>query len=175
MGDGGGDVEVGVGGDAGGDGGNEEIEDGDDEERSEEADRHVAAGVLRFLGGGADGIESEVGEEDDARSAQDASPSEVAPFAGGGRNEGMPVRRMDGVGRPGDEEEDDGELDVDDDVVRHRRFLDAEDQDGGGETDDEDGGEIEKGGDLAAVGQGDEGAVGGGEDRRQDQADLIEE
>ena len=49
-------------------------------------------GFLRFLRRGRDRVESDVGEEDDARAAQNAAPSEVAEMSGVRRDEGMPVR-----------------------------------------------------------------------------------
>jgi len=41
-----------------------------DQQATEDADGHVARRILGFLRGGGDGIESDVGEEHDARGAQ---------------------------------------------------------------------------------------------------------
>ena len=45
---------------------------------AEDADGHVALRVLGLLRGGGDGIEADVGEEDDARRPEHAAPAELA-------------------------------------------------------------------------------------------------
>ena len=66
-------------------------------ERSEDADRHVALRILRFLRRRDHRIEADEGEEDDACRAKDAAPAEcVTPkWPVFGRNERVPVRRVD--------------------------------------------------------------------------------
>ena len=71
----------------------EDVEDRADDQRPEDADRHVLLRVARLLRGDRDGVESDVGEEDDARAPQDAAPSVLAEGAGVRRDERMPVRR----------------------------------------------------------------------------------
>ena len=60
----------------------QDVQHGADGQRAENADRHVALRVLRFLRRGAHRIESDVGEEDHARAAQHAAPAELAELAG---------------------------------------------------------------------------------------------
>ncbi len=78
------DVDIGPVDHAGEDGGDADVEDGADGERDDDADGHVALRVLGFLRGGGDGVEADVGEEDQARGEADAAYAE-------GR-EGVPVR-----------------------------------------------------------------------------------
>ena len=48
------------------------IKDGTDDERTEDADRHIALGILRFLGCRGDGIKTDICKEDDARGPENA-------------------------------------------------------------------------------------------------------
>ena len=92
------------------------VEDGADDQRPEDADRHVALGVLGLLRRGRDGIEADVGEEDDPGAAQHAADAELTR-AGVGRNEGAvrvargdPMRRGHERHTGGDEDQDDRTL-----------------------------------------------------------------
>ena len=85
-----GTLSCGVVDDAGEDERDRDVENGADRERAQDADRHVALRVRGFLRRRGDGVESDVGEEDDARAAHDAVPAVLARAFGGG-NEGRPV------------------------------------------------------------------------------------
>ena len=55
-----------------------------DGERAEDADRHVALGVVRLLRRGRDRVEADIGEEDDGGAAHDAAPAVLpGPRLGG--------------------------------------------------------------------------------------------
>ena len=57
----------------------EDVEDGADDQRAENADRHVAARVLRFRAGRRDGLEADVGEEDRRGRRDDAADTPYCP------------------------------------------------------------------------------------------------
>ena len=78
----------------GGNGRDHDVEHGADQEGADDADGHVALRILGFLGGGADGVEADVGEEDDTRAGHNSRPAEVAGLAGIGGDERMPVGGM---------------------------------------------------------------------------------
>ena len=84
-------------------------------------DGHVAPGVFALLGAGRDGVEADVGEEDDGRAGAD--PREAV-----GR-ERVPVRGPHEPRAGEDEEGQDDELDADHDGVEPRRLLHAPDED----------------------------------------------
>ena len=125
--------------------GNQDVKNGADHQRSEDADGHVLLRVLGFLRGGRDGVESDVGEEDDTGGARDPRPPILAECSLVGRDEGMPVRggqrRMleHERTRNGDEDQHDRHLDNHDGRVEVGRFLDADHQDGGDQADDQKG------------------------------------
>ena len=48
------------------------VEDGADDQRRDDADGDVALRVLAFFAGGGDGVEADVGEEDDAAAGEDS-------------------------------------------------------------------------------------------------------
>jgi hypothetical protein len=60
---------------AGQHGGNQDVEDGADHQRAENADRHILLRILRLLGRGRDGVKADVGEEDRRRARGNAMPS----------------------------------------------------------------------------------------------------
>ena len=60
-------------------------------------------GLLALFGGGGDGIESDVGEEDDGAAGEHAGPAVG--------HEGMPVARLDEAGAGEDEHQDGDDLD----------------------------------------------------------------
>ena len=121
----------------------QDVEHRADQQGADDADGHVALGVLGLLRGGADGVKPDIGEENKARPAHDARPAKFAPVPGVGRNERMPVGGIDGPNGPDDEEQHDGEFDEDDDVVEAGGLLDADDQQRRDKSDDEDGGQVE--------------------------------
>ena len=122
----------------------EDVENGADDERAEDADRHVALGIARLLRRGGDGVEADVGEEDDARGADHATPAD-RPAAR--RDAGWPWSALDdGRQYPAatsDEGYDREELDEDDGGVEVRRLLDADDEDRGDDEDGKKGEQIE--------------------------------
>jgi len=64
-----------------------DVEDGADDERAHDADRHVAHRLLGLLRGGRDCIEADEGKEHHRRAAHHAGKVESAGAAGIGRNE----------------------------------------------------------------------------------------
>ena len=107
-------------GEADGDG---DIEHGADDQRGDDADGQVALRIAAFFGGGGDGVEADVGEEDDGAAGEHARPAVG--------HEGMPVAGMDEADGGEDEDEDGDELDADHHVVGRGRLADAADQDDG--------------------------------------------
>ena len=116
-------VELGVGHDARQHAGDDDVEGGADDERADDANRQVVRRVLAFLGARRDGIEADVGEEDDGRAAEDARDAE--------RHEGLPVHRVDVWDGEQQEDGDGRELDPDEDAVELRALLRAADQQDG--------------------------------------------
>ncbi len=57
--------------------GEEHVKNRAEDQRTKNADRHVAFRISRFLRGGRDGIESDVSEEDDAGRAENSENSAV--------------------------------------------------------------------------------------------------
>ena len=110
---------------------------------SENSDRHVLLRILRLLRRGRDGVESDIGEEDDARRANDARPAELAEGAGVRRNERVPVRGVHVQEAEADHEQHDRDLHVHDHVVEPRRLLDADDEQNRHRDDERDGGQID--------------------------------
>ena len=106
-----------------------------DNQRRDDADGHVALRVFALFGGGRDGIEPNVGEEDDRAAGENSGPAI-------GR-EGMPVGRMNEARRKADEDEDGDDLQQDHDVVGLGRFADAAHQDHREEHHDDEGGPVE--------------------------------
>ena len=98
-----------------------DVEDRADRERPDHADGHVLLRVPALLGGGRDGVESDVGEEDERRAGPDARQAV-------GR-ERVPVGRLDVDRADDDEEDEDDELQDDHPGVERRRFLDPDDED----------------------------------------------
>ena len=121
----------------------DDVEDRADDERAEDADRHVALRILRFLRRGRDRVEADVREEHDRRRAEHAGPAEVAVRVGR-RHERMPVRRIDELQRERDEEQDHDELDRDDDRIERRRLRDADIADPADRADDQHGGQVDQ-------------------------------
>ena len=83
-------------------------------ERAEDADRHVALRIARFLRRGRDGVESDVSEEHNAGRAENAQQPAVVvrdSLRGGvrrrRRNERRVIRRIDELPADADEEQHD--------------------------------------------------------------------
>ena len=126
-----GTLSCGVGDDAGEDQRDGDVEHRADGERAEDADGQIALRVARLLGGGGDGVEADVGEEDHGRALQDAGAAEAAEDALVRGDEGRPVLGLHVGGGGGDEGQHHRDLDEDDDGVEAGRLLDADDQDDG--------------------------------------------
>ncbi len=118
-------------------------------------------GLLRFLGGGGDRVEADVGEEDDGAAGEDAAES-------GGR-ERNPVGFVHQAAADDEEERDGGDLDGDHGVVDLGGFAHAAHQQPAQDHDHEKGGNVEVGAGPFAVGpDGGRPALG------QDEAELRE-
>ena len=117
----------------------DDVEYGADDERRDDADGQVARRVLALFGHRADGVESDIGEEDEGRAGERAVPAV--------RLERVPVRghllRRDVVERDADEEQKHRDLDQNHPGVELRRLLDAPDEDDGDERDDAQGKQVE--------------------------------
>ena len=126
---------------AGQDGDDGDVQDRADHQRGDDADRHVALRVLGFLGVRGDGIEADVGEEDDGRPGQhahrlaggialaehrDAEEADAGPAVG--REIARPVFRIDVEGADADDEQHGRHLDADHQGVEAGALLDALDQ-----------------------------------------------
>ena len=105
------------------------------DQRSEDADRHVAFRISRFLRGGRDSIEADIGEEDHAGRAENAEDSAVgmrdALRGCVGRRLGDQRRVVGGIDEApanADEEQDDRRLQDNDEAVDESRFLGAADK-----------------------------------------------
>ena len=104
---------------------------------SDDADGQIALGIARFLGGGGDGIEADVGKEDDSAAGNDAAEP-------GGR-ERMPVAGIDQCAADDQENENGADLDGDHDVVGLGGFADTAHEEHGENQNDEEGGNVEVG------------------------------
>ena len=107
--------------DAAEDDGDPAVKDGAGHQRGQDADGHVALRIPALFGRGRNGVEADIGEENDGAAGEDAGPAIG--------HEGMPVVRLDEAGCGDDEDEDGGDLDEDHDVVGARRLADAAHQD----------------------------------------------
>ena len=120
------------------------IQHGADDQRSENANRHVASGILRFLGGSRDSVEADVCEEDDACGAQDAHDPPVMMHDAlrrrvgrCRRNQRRMVRGIDESPPDADHEQHDAQLQDDDEPIDKRRFPGAAYQQPGKQQQDE--------------------------------------
>jgi len=111
------------------------VEHGAGHQSGEDAEGQIALRVFALLGGRGDGVETDVGEEDDGAAGEYAGPAIG--------HEGMPVVGLDEAGAGKDEDQDGGHLDEHHDVVCASRLADAADQEHGEEHDDEEGGNVE--------------------------------
>ena len=113
--------------------GDDDVDDRADDEGADDPDRHVALRVAALLGDRRDGVEADVGEEDDRRARRDSRE----PVG----REGMPVRGLDVLEADEDEEAEDDELDRHHPEVEVRGLPDPPDEhdrDGGDDRDGED-------------------------------------
>ncbi len=96
--------------------GRRDVENGADRQRSEDAARHVASGVLALLRRRRDRVEPDIGEEHERGTHPDAREAS--------REKRRPVRRLHEEGADGDEEEERRNFQDDDEVVDPGRLLD---------------------------------------------------
>src|SRR6185437_12458199 len=121
--------------------GHQQIKQRADAQAADQADGHVALGIFGFLGGGGNGVETDIGEEDRGGGAEHAG--------GAGGREGGEILRVQHRQGEGDEGGEGGDLDHHQHGVDAGAFGGADDQqpgDGGG---NQDGGNV----DPAAGGQ----------------------
>ena len=110
--------------------GEQHVENGAEDERTENADGHVALGISRFLGGGRDRIETDVGEEDDAGRAEDAKDSAIGVVNALRRdisrrrgNQRRVIGRIHESPSDADDEQHDAHLQDDDDAINEGRLF----------------------------------------------------
>gem|GEM_PF-6042352 len=97
------------GDEAGEDDGDADVEDGADDQGGDDADGEVALGVAALFGSGGDGVEADVGEEDDRAAGEDAGPAVGS--------EGVIEGGLDELRAYEEEDEDRAEFDEHHDVV----------------------------------------------------------
>ena len=103
-----------------------DVEDRADDQAAHDADRHVPLRVLRFLRRGRNGIEPDVGEEDDPGGLHHAAPAELPEAARVLGDERLPVGAVDGPHAEPDEQHDDCDLDRDHDRIEACGLVDAD-------------------------------------------------
>ena len=113
----------------------EHIKNRAEDQRTENADRHVAFRIARFLRRGRDGIESDVGEKHNAGRAENAENTAVmvgdslrGDVRGRRWNERRVVRRIDKLPADADEKQYDSYFQNDDEPVDECRFFRAANQ-----------------------------------------------
>src|SRR5436853_1390627 len=114
-------------------------------EGAEDAERHVALGVLRLLRRSRDRVEPDVGEKHQARTPQHAGPAVAAPLPGVRGDERRPVGRPDVRQADEHDQQNDADFENDDQAVDPRRLFDPDDQHGGHQRDDADGWKVDNG------------------------------
>ena len=132
-----------------------DVEHGADRKRGDDRDRHVAVRLSGLLGVGRNGVEADVGEEDDGgpcehpeglpagvRLAEDRLAEEADAREPKG-SEGVPVRRIDVERADADHEKDHGQLDAHHGGVEADALADSLDQHHGQDQGDDDGREVE--------------------------------
>ncbi len=111
-------IELAVGHYPSGDTGDNDIEEGADEERTNDGDGHVALRIFCFLGSGADRVKPDIGEEDNTRPSHNSAPAEVTGMPCIRWNKGVPVASGDGMSGSPDEDEHNCQFEQDDKVVK---------------------------------------------------------
>src|SRR5204862_2756062 len=104
-------------------------------ERSENSDRHVALRIPRFLRGGGNGIEADVGEKDDAGGTKNSKNSTIRvgdalsrDVSGWGGNHRGVVCRIDEPPADADEEQHNAHLEDNNETIDESRFFRAADK-----------------------------------------------
>lgn len=152
-------LEVGVLDDARHDERHRDVQDGGDDQRVDDAARQRLVRLDGLLGGRGDGVESDEAEEHDGCGRDDAHGLRGARLEGvdAVRGERMPVARVDVPHGAHDEQDDDGELDHDHDVVRALGLVDAHGEHRGDDEHDDEAWQVE----IRRYAR--RGAVGGGQ------------
>ena len=112
--------------DAGGQRRHRDVEHGTDQERADDADRHVALGILCFLRCRTDSVETNVREKHNPGALHDAAPAEMPARAGARRDERMPVGGIHRVSCADDEHQHDRHFNKHNDIIDCRRFANAD-------------------------------------------------
>src|SRR5262249_42697815 len=122
---------------------------GADDERSQDADRHIPLGVLGLLGRSRYGIKPDEGEEHHTSRSQDAHDAAICMLdalgvyeLGGGGNVGCVIGRVHESPADHDDHYDDGDLGDDDKAVDECRLLRPADQQEGQYQQNSNGGNI---------------------------------
>ena len=71
--------------------GHKDVQHRADQQRPNDANRHVLLRVLSFLARRRNGLKSDIGKEHNRRGTQDAAPTKLALLGTGWRNEGAPI------------------------------------------------------------------------------------
>ena len=93
---------------------------------------------------GAHGVETDVGEEDDARALQDAAPSKTAESAGVGGDVRLIIPRVDVGPSKEDEYEHHGDLERHDEPIHQGALLGALDEQEAEQRHDAHGGQVDE-------------------------------
>ena len=123
----------------------QQVEDRADAEAADEADGDVALRVLGLLGGGGDGVEADIGEEDDGGGRDGRCRAE--------RHEGNEILRLVGRERQRDEGGERRHLDDDENGVDGGAFLGADDEQPGDGKRDDHGGQVDEAAGIGTVDQ----------------------
>ncbi len=154
-------LEVHVRHDAGHDRSDHDIQDGADDQRTDDADWQVARRILDFLGGRGDGVEADEGKEHQRGGAHHARHAVW--------HVRLPVFRLDVADTDRDEQQHDADLDDHHHVVQAGRLTHAERQQERDGHHDQEGWQVEQGLDARAR------AGGGGQRIRQHQAEARQQ
>ena len=115
-----------------------DVEHRADRQRAEDADHHVALGVLGLLRRGRDRVKTNIGEEHHAGRAHHAAPAILAEGPGVGRQEGVVVLRLHVEQADPDHDRHHRELEQHHRAVDAGGFADADHQQGRGRHHDQD-------------------------------------
>src|SRR5262249_46351336 len=113
--------------------------------------RHIALGILCLLRCRTDSVEPDVCEKHYPSALHHAAPAEMPARAGAGRDERMPVSGIDAVSRTDDEEQHHCYFYKHNDVIDIGGFANADYEQQGDNTDDDDRWQIEDRRDLRSI------------------------
>src|ERR1043165_7285282 len=126
---------------------NQNVEDGTDEQRSNDGNRHVFLRISRFLSRRAYGIETDIGEKHNPRTGHDSAPAEM-PVSARWWNERMPVRSSNGVRSSHDKEQYHDDFHEHDKIIEVGRFFNPDDEQRCYESNDDYGRQVENARDV---------------------------